>query len=255
MKAINSKKGSYTLEAAIFLPIFIVSVLTIGYILKLIAVQENIFHSLTDESRRLAAEASVVAQNPLFTYDLKHRIRDENGRELGYLDVSDFDYRFSSGGYSEQICIRLNYDVSVLLPAAPVKSLSLTDTVLCRAFVGKYNGNRAMSENELTEAEPSRTVWVFPRAGTKYHAEDCSFIVVCAKETALDGAVRSKYKPCKLCNPENLKNGSLVYCFENSGKAYHTGSCTSVDRYVISMEQAEAEMRGYGPCLKCGGGN
>jgi hypothetical protein len=253
MRRIGSKKGSFTLEAAIFLPFFIISVLTLGYLIKLIAVQENAFHALADETRKIAAEAEMTPYPFFFKGDVEKRMADENGGELENLRIARFDYRYGFGTYTEQIRVTADYDIGVKLPAAVISAIPVSDTILCRAFVGADNSDVPMSAEELEEEKESRTVWIFPRSGTKYHGETCSYIVVHPKELPLSASVRESYSPCRLCNPGSLPTGSLVYCFQSSGKAFHRGDCSAVDRYVIPIELEEAEARGYTPCAKCGG--
>jgi hypothetical protein len=248
-----SKKGSFTLEAAIFLPVFIIGVLTLAYLLKLLAVQENVFHSAVDETRVAAAGALLSPYPVFFERDLIERISEENGNELENFRLSSFSYRFSRGAYSEQIELRLDYDIGVKLPDAIIKAIPVSDTILCRAFTGADNSGPAMSADELEDDKESYTVWIFPRAGTKYHGENCSYIKVWPKEMPLSGSLRRRYEPCKLCDPVDLTNGSLVYCFTASGEVFHRGSCSSVDRYVVSIQKDEAVSRGYTPCAKCGG--
>jgi hypothetical protein len=250
---IGTKKGSFTLEAAIFLPIFIISVLTLGYLIKLIAVQENAFHALADETRKIAAEAALMPYPMFFRGDVGKRIAEDNGGELENLQITRFDYRYGFGTYTEQIRVTADYDIGVKLPAAVISAIPVSDTILCRAFVGADNSAVPMTAEELEEKKESRTVWIFPRSGTKYHGETCSYIVVYPKEVALSAGVRNRYSPCKLCNPGSLPAGSLVYCFQNTGAAFHRGDCSAVDRYVIPIELEEAEARGYTPCAKCGG--
>ncbi|MDR1246927.1 MAG: hypothetical protein LBK57_07860 [Clostridiales Family XIII bacterium] len=253
MRTANSKRGSFTLEAAIFLPIFIISALTVAYLIKLIAVQENVFHALADETRKAAAEAVFTPYPLFFKGDAVKRITEENGGELENLRIARFDYRYGIGEYTEQIRVTADYDIGVKLPAAVIRDIPVSDTILCRAFVGADNSAAPMSAEELEEEKDSRTVWIFPRSGTKYHGETCSYIVVYPKELILSDNVRKQYAPCKLCDPGSMPAGSLVYCFRSAGKAFHRGDCTSVDRYVIPIELEEAEAKGYTPCLKCGG--
>ncbi|MDR2132946.1 MAG: hypothetical protein LBP30_06320 [Clostridiales Family XIII bacterium] len=250
---LRARRGSFTLEAAIFLPIFILSALTIAYLIKLIAVQENAFHALADETRKIAAEAAMSPFPVFFKGDVLARIGEENGGELENLRVARFDYRYGLGEYTEQIRVTVDYDIGVKLPAALISAIPVSDTILCRAFVGAINADAPMSNEELEEEKTSRTVWVFPRAGTKYHGEACSYVAVYPKELLLGEGVRRRYAPCKLCDPGSLPTGSVVYCFQSTGKAFHRGDCASVDRYVIPMELEEAEARGYTPCAKCGG--
>jgi hypothetical protein len=249
----RARRGSFTLEAAIFLPIFIIAVLTIAYLIKLIAVQENAFHALADETGKMAAEAAVSPYPFFFKGDTEKRIEAENGGELENLRVSRFDYRYGFGTYTEQIRVTIDYDIGVKLPAALIGAIPVSDTILCRAFVGADNADVPMSNEEMEEEKSSRTVWIFPRAGTRYHGEDCGYIAVHPRELILSEGVRRRYTPCKLCDPASLPAGSLVYCFQSAGKAFHRGDCSSVDRYVIPIELEEAEARGYTPCAKCGG--
>jgi hypothetical protein len=249
----NEKKGALTVEAAIFLPIFIIAVLTIAYLLKLIAAQENVFHSLADEMRVVAAEAIVSPYPLFFEKDAAERIASENGSEIENLRFTDFRYRYGTGEYTEQIRAKVSYDIGVKLPAALIGTIPVSDSILCRAFTGKDNADTPMPASELEEEAESVIVWIFPRSGTRYHGAACSYIVVYPKEATLNASLRRAYSPCKLCKPGSLFNGSLVYCFEKTGEVFHRGSCTAVDRYVISIEKAEAEARGYTPCLKCGG--
>jgi hypothetical protein len=242
------------LEAAIFLPIFILSVLTVGWLIKLIAVQENVFCALADETEKAAAEASLTPYPLFFKGDVEKRIAEENGGELENLRIARFDYRYGLGEYTEQIRVTVDYDIGVKLPAALIRAIPVSDTVLCRAFVGANNADTPMSAAELEEEKESRTVWIFPRSGTKYHSETCSYVAVYPREALLGAGVRQRYTPCKLCDPGSLPAGSLVYCFQTAGKAFHRGDCTLVDRYVVPIELEEAEARGYTPCLKCGGG-
>ncbi|MDR3294805.1 MAG: hypothetical protein LBT26_03100 [Clostridiales Family XIII bacterium] len=249
----NSKRGSLTVEAAIFLPLFIISILTISYLIKFLAVQENVMHSLADEAHSLAAAAVYTPYPIFFENDAEKRISQENGDEIENFEISLFLYRFRLLNYSEQIRITADYDIGVKLPLAAIDRIPASVTVLCRAFTGKDNAAEPMPVSEIEEEKESVTVWIFPRAGTKYHGENCAYIKVYPRETALSESVRRQYEPCKLCKPGELSNGSLVYCFQKSGEVFHSGSCTSVERYVVSIEKEEAEARGYSPCSKCGG--
>ena len=53
--------GSIAIETAIFLPLFIIGILTLGYLLKFCMVSEGVQHALSDESHRIMAEAVVPA--------------------------------------------------------------------------------------------------------------------------------------------------------------------------------------------------
>ena len=249
----NSTKGFITVEAAIFLPIFIIGVLTFAYLIKFMSIQENIFHSFTDEVRVLSSEAVINPVAPInFESKLKSRIYKENGDNISQLDLDNFEYLYA-GGKLGMISMDLNYDVNIRLPIQFYKEMQVSESLMVRGFIGKEIDNDPMPFEEMEKDKDSNLVWVFPRAGGKYHKENCTYISSAPREVVMSDNVRRHYHSCSICNSESLKNGNIAYCFVKSGEAYHTGNCPIVDKYVISMEKTEAVRKGYTPCSKCGG--
>ena len=255
----NSKRGSIAVEAAILLPLFIIGILTIGYLLKFCMVSEGTHHALSDEMHKIMSEASYIPYPAFAERDIVNRVDDESRGELKDINISRFLYRvpgISGGGksYTNLIAASVSFDTPFKLPHIFRGEVSGERTVLCRAFVGEKQTGDVKPFSEMEKDEDGNTVWVFPRAGERYHDKHCSYIENNPREVLLDKRIRSKYSPCKLCNPNNRNDGSLVYCFETSGQAYHIGDCTVVDRYVIEIGKEDAGKQGYTPCSKCGGG-
>lgn len=251
--------GQIAVEAAILLPLFIIGVLTIGYLLKFCMVSEGVHHALTDESHRIMADAPVVPYPAGGADELTRRIESESRGEAQNIKVSRFLYRvpgISKNGraYSDLIAVSVSFDTPLRLPRLFIGEVTGERTALSRAFVGMSNAGPVKPFSEMEEGNGGDTVWVFPRAGERYHGEHCRYIETYPRETLLDRNVRSRFSPCKLCKPESRRDGTLVYCFFTSGRAYHTGSCTTVERYVIEIGREDAEKQGYTPCSVCGGG-
>lgn len=249
----NTKKGFLTVEAAIFLPVFIIGVLTLAYMIKFMAIQETIFHSFTDEARALSAEAGICPIAPFFESKLKDRIYDENGDNLSDLDLKNFKYLYHTHGLSGMISMDLDYKVNIKLPIPFYKTLPVCESLIFRGFIGTEVSPDPMPFQEMEQEKESELVWIFPRAGGKYHQENCIYIKSEPRELVMSAKILRKYKPCGICHSSELRNGDLAYCFLRSGEAYHTGSCPIVDKYVISIEKDEAIKRGYTPCSKCNG--
>lgn len=247
------KKGSLTVEAAIFLPIFIIGVLTFAYLIKFMSVQENVFHSFTDESRVLATEFHVnPVAAPSFELNLKDRIYKENGDNASAVDVEHFMYLYEVRGISGLISMDLNYDVTIKLPISFHKKIPVSESLLFRGFTGKEETTDPLTFEEMEKVKESDLVWIFPRSGTKYHGENCPCITSEPRQMVMSNRIRREYEPCSICDSGSLPDGSLVYCFK-TGKSYHRGDCPIVDKYVISIEREEAIKRGYTACKKCGG--
>jgi hypothetical protein len=254
----TERRGSLAVEAAIFLPIFILGMLTLGYLIKLTGIEENVFHILSDETHKLAAESSVLPIPTIYESDLRTRLTEENRGEISDIDVSPLLYRvpsISAKGrvYTDLIGVSVSYKVPLKIAPIFRSEILAEETVLCRAFVGANNDGTVKSFEEMEQADDSVKVWVFPRAGERYHGENCTYINNEPRELLLDKSVRSKYTPCSLCKAGSAANGSLVYCFPTSGQVYHIGSCYIVERYVISMSEEDAQSQGYTACSKCGG--
>ncbi|MDF2655115.1 MAG: hypothetical protein K0R19_1589 [Bacillota bacterium] len=250
----NTKRGFLTVEAAIFLPIFIIGVLTIAYLIKFMAIQERVFHALTDEARALSAEAVLTPLGALnFEAALKSRLYSENDIMISNVDLDQFHYLYADGTYG-MISMDLNYDVDVRLPLQFYSPMPVSESLMFRAFIGKTMDQENVSLAELEKEKESHLVWIFPTAGKKHHDKDCIYIANEPMETSMTAAIKRSYDACKLCESKNMVNGSTAYVFTKSGKVYHRGSCPIVDKYVTSIEKEEAQRKGYSPCSKCGGG-
>ena len=113
--------------------------------------------------------------------------------------------------------------------------------------------NSAASYEKADENEQYREVWVFPRAGEKYHCPDCRYIANLPRQCILTAGVKLAHKPCKLCGAKSAAKGSVVYCFYSTSSKYHTADCPTVEKYVISMDEEDAKAAGYTACKVCGG--
>lgn len=258
-KRVFGKRGSLAVETAIFLPIFIIAVITAAWLIRMVSVSENVYHSLADETTVMAAEAKLPALSPLYKSDLKKRIKDENGKDINAVKISPVMYRIPwvdpAGGkaYTNLIGASAVYKMPVLLPNPFEKGLKGGATFLCRAFVGTDNSSDVFPFDKMEEKDDSPTVWIFPRAGERYHGENCSVIKNNPREVLLSNSVRRGYQPCSLCKPNEMSNGSLVYVFPKTGGVFHRGSCYIVDRYVIPVSEEDAKSKGYTACKICGG--
>ena len=254
----ETRRGSMAVEAAILLPLLIIGILTLGYLLKFCMVSEGVHHALTDEAHRAMTEAPALVIPVVSEQSILKRIADESRGDVQGAKADRFLYPaagVSVGGraYTHLIAISVSYDTPLKLPRLFLGEIKGERSALARAFVGKTQGGAAMPFSEMEDGGGG-PVWIFPRAGERYHGAHCSYIENNPREVLLSSAIRSRYAPCKLCSPSGRRDGTLVYCFETSGRAYHLAECTLVERYVIEVSRDDAEKQGYTACSKCGGG-
>jgi hypothetical protein len=255
----NEKRGSLAVETAIFLPLFIIGVLTLGWLIRFAAVSENVYHSLADETRRYAADTALSYMPGKYKSAVKSRIIAENKGDVTSADITPalFHVPYASAasgrGYTHLIGASVTYKADIGIPQIFSSGLTGSETILCRAFAGTSSPGEHMPFSEMEKDKESHLVWVFPRAGERYHGERCSYIKNEPREVIQSGSVRGRYSPCELCKPSKSPDGTLVYVFPRAGGAYHLGSCYVVERYVISMSAEDAKDKGYTKCAKCGG--
>ena len=249
----NSRRGSYTVETAIFLPIFILAVLTIGYVVRIIGTCENVNFAVTDELAYVAARAYADKVPAGFTGNLKSRIEEENpGAEN--IKVSSFRYLYSDGQNESLISVKIDYKARIRLPLNFSDGINVSSKYLTRGFTGSRSSNPNMPFSEMEKDKNADIVWIFPDSGEKYHSEDCRYVNPYPTKTVLSDSIRDRYSPCPICDSENMKTGSVVFVFTNSGSSYHRGDCKTIDKYVVRIDRSEAEEKGYAPCSVCGGG-
>jgi hypothetical protein len=245
----NTKRGFLSLEAALFVPVFVIAVLTFGYLIKVAIAEENIMHIMADEARKISIHSYEVRLGPLYKDGLKSRLKGET-EDVEEIYIDSFSYMYGFSDKEDLIGMRVSGNIKIKLPIVFHDSVDVTDTLLFRAFTGR-EFEPEIRFDDMEEEQESHPVWVFPVAGERYHEPDCGYIKVAARQTTLNSAIRKNYKPCALCGAGVLPAGSVVYYFESSGEAYHKGSCYIVDRYVISIEEEDAVKKGYTPCSKC----
>lgn len=249
----NTKKGYFTLEAAIFLPFFLIGILTLGYFIKIYSTAENITFSMIDETGHLAARAYKKPEALAFPQTIRHRLTQEN-RSLEQIQMAEFRYLYTEGPKDGLITAGCKYRIGLSLPVKLTDGVQMESRVKCRGFIGKKQEPDPMSFSDMEKNGDSKIVWIFPMWGEKFHKETCRFVRVHPAQKVLTPALKSRYKPCRLCRPETLSAGSYVYCFSQAGSVYHQNTCSMVEKYTIEIEKDDAVKKGYQPCKTCGGG-
>lgn len=238
---ILSRRGSYTAEAAIFLPLVILAVLTIGFFIKADAAWENCMNGALDEC---SFSAAVTGSGPMGTAAasrVKRRISEDVPSVRG---LSVYGRRGS--------CTVSGY-IRLALPAGFGRDCDISGRIKYRDFIGRRYNKASLGTEGLERDESSETVWIFPLSGIRYHGKNCSYVKAVVHSCILTDALKRRYSACAMCSSGSLPPGSVVFCFSSDNTSYHRGSCRCINRHTIVIDRGEAENRGYSPCSKCGG--
>jgi len=121
----------------------------------------------------------------------------------------------------------------------------------------KFIAYRSFSGASTGIGSEGGIVYVFPKRGERYHRAGCECLEAGSAPRILNAALRKKCQPCQLCHPELLPEGASVYLYSSGSKTYHRDSCSIITKTYESMSLAEAQEKGYTPCMLClnlGGG-
>src|SRR5665647_2629684 len=135
MKKNIKKNGFVTLEAAILLPIFIIGILTIGYLMKFIYAQENILYTICDESKHVSKSAYIIKAVPIFPQTLEKKLEMEN-KNVEDVETEDFKYLYSSEGLDGLIQYEASYWMDIKFPIKLYDGLPGKETVSYRGLIG-----------------------------------------------------------------------------------------------------------------------
>lgn len=248
---LGRKNGSYIVEAAIILPLFLIAVLVMSSVILMYACIESCTFTAAAEARRSAAEAAIADSGALLPHRIKTSIQKDHS-QIESARVTDYGYRVSRWGQDELIAVSMSLRLRTRNPMGLRAKADYRLSVVTRAYVGRIRDMESMSEDELSGAD-AEPVFIFPKRGERYHSKGCGFLTAASTSGTLTSSVRRKYKPCPLCGSRKASSGARIYYFPSAGEAYHLSGCSALQRNYIEIDKKDAIARGYTPCSKCGG--
>ena len=242
------KKGSYLVEAAIIMPIFILAVLMMISAMPALSAAENTAFAVCDELRLESAKAAFGSEPATMKLRIKTRVVRENPKSSGFL-FTNCKYMHHKNGIDDLITVsyRFSYDGNDFLNLFHGSDFAGQMTV--RAFTGTVHEKTPVTTVDTKE----KLVYVFPQWGMRYHQKSCTYVTGSCQMVYLTAQIKKQYQSCKLCNAKSAQIGSPVFCFTKYGEAYHVSGCSTIKRYYVIIGRHKAEAQGYTPCSKCGG--
>ena len=240
-KMLINKKGSYLVEAAIALPVFIIAVMVMSSVILMYACIEDCSFIAANELRRGAAEAVMADTSIALPYRIRREI-EKSHSQVYSARLTDSGFRCRRWGVDELLIVNFRLRLKTNNPLG-IKAEADYDLALAtRAYVGRERDD-----------EDAEAVYIFPKRGEKYHSKGCTFLRAASTSAALSASIKRKYKACPLCHSSRAKAGALVYYFPSDGEDYHLPGCPSLQRNYIEIGKSTALERGYTACSKCGG--
>lgn len=248
---LTNKKGSYLLESAISLPVFIIAVMVMSSVILMYACIEDCTFIAAGELRRGAAEAVIADTSVVLPYRIRKEI-EGNHTQVHSARLTDAGFRCERWGIDELILVNFRLRLGTNNPLGIKAEADYDLSLATRAYVGRERDESSMTAEEFAD-EDAEAVYIFPKRGEKYHSKGCTFLRAASTSASLTDSMRRKYRACPLCHSSGAANGALVYYFPSDGEDYHLPGCASLQRNYIEIDKGTARRRGYTACSKCGG--
>lgn len=243
------QKASYTVEAAVVIPLMAAFFVCLLFFFRILQVQYAVDEALLYAGRKTAVESTMIDTKELllasakgyFLYALGDNAAIENyvyGGKWGIL-------LWESECQEEQICLKASYQMSLPVDIWEIGSIRLYS----QNVFYKWNGDVVLSDDEEGEY-----VYITPN-GTVYHSTpSCRILDITTRKINLSqienerGKDGQKYYPCSRCDEIEICN-NMVYCTDY-GTLYHTNvSCSALKRTINKVQFDEVKDRK--PCSFC----
>lgn len=243
-----SRRGSITVEAAMAVPVFFLAVVSLLYLMEIMAVQTSVRSGLQYAGKRAAEEAYALTVTPAaLENDVIHAVgADRLDRSIilgGSGGIQCDGSKFSpKTGIGELTAV---YQVRLPIPMFKVPPLKYREEMRIKAWVGY--------EKPELDTDDDRIVYVTEN-GMVYHRDyHCTYLELSihAVQSEEIGSLRNnsggKYYPCEHC----MRHGGSGVYITDTGDRYHSSlSCSGLKRTIYAVPISEVV--GKGACSRCG---
>lgn len=240
------RRGSFTLETALVLPIFLLAMVMVLYLFWIMQIQYIVGNSLD----RAVAESSLV--NEISPQKVKNLTKAVFYKELTRQKCPLSRITGGIGGFSwkntkvdeEYIDVLVTYRVKWPIRFFGKTEIKLSDGCRMHRWTG----------NQKTEGQKKYQEWVYitPTESVYHLSRECTHLKLSVKPAASERLKTDlkQYVPCGHCT-EKKKKSSVIYITEE-GMCYHVKiDCSGLKRTVYMILKSQTGARN--PCLRCGG--
>jgi len=243
-------KGSITVEASLTVPLFFLAVVSLFYLMEIMAIRTSVRAGLQAAGKQAMQEACAVTM--IRPSQVEGNIVQAVG--AGRLERSivvhgsaglhcEGSYMSSATGIGE---LAVSYQVRLPIPVFRVSPVSYKESMRIKAWTGY--------EKSIFGNKDEETVYI-TETGIVYHKDyhcthlDLSIHMVQGSEVGgLRNASGGKYHACEKCG----HGGTGGVYITNTGDRYHSSlSCSGLKRVIYAVPISEAV--GKGACSRCGG--
>ena len=185
----NNKKGSYVVEAAMCLPVFILVFIALALTVNIISQCEDIVFRECKIIHTMDMKAPQILPDP----------RGDNYK------VVKFRYLHPDGDMDDLISLETVSKFETSDPIGIYGRIEFRLRIRSRGFTGALEHSGTLGVNDFMDGPPSSKVIIFPKYGIRFHKEGCRYVRqdYAGEEVKLEmekhDAELKGYTPCTIC--------------------------------------------------------
>ena len=146
----TGKKGSYVTEAAIVMPVLILSVCAMVLIIKIAAVCEGIWFAEVEEMRNAGLDTYKKITNVSLCKKIEEKVLSSE-KSLTDFKVEECKSLHERNGIKDLISINSKADFNVVNPIGIDGKITLNTKIISRAFTGTLRDSSPLPEADFKE--------------------------------------------------------------------------------------------------------
>lgn len=244
-----SKKGSITVEAAMAVPVFFLAVVSLLYLMEIMAVRTSVRAGLQYAGKQVAVEA--YATRTILPSGIEDDVVSAIGAERlersivvgGSKGIRCSESKMWPGtGVGELVAV---YQVKLPVPMFAIRPVEYRETMKIKAWTGYEKTGFGAEDEEIVYI--TETGLVYHKDYHCTHLELSIRAVVSSEIETLRNESGGKYYPCEQC----AKSDSRCVYITETGNRYHSSlACSGLKRTIYAVPLSEAV--GKGACSRCG---
>ena len=199
-----AKRGSYSLEAALTLPVLIICVVSLVLVVKIAAVSEGVCFTAARELREQSLRACSYITDVSLCKNMEKQVLEEQ-EALTDFRVLKSRVRHAQGGIEDLLTVDSLATFTVAHALGVDGRIDFAADIMGRAFTGTLRDSSPLEAGEFAREGVASEVVVFPRYGERFHRPQCRYVktfsekgssklVMDRREARMRG-----YTPCQVC--------------------------------------------------------
>lgn len=243
----KGERGSYLIEAAVILPILLISLLILIALMRQYEIGWRVSNVIKDEVGIAAGRCYVLPMDLGIRSRVEKRIKEN---KAVHLKKQNIRYRCEVGMFDNLIACELAYYISFRLPIDHMGD-EKRERAVGRGFIGDKKDKSPFSFEKMEKDDERHIVCIFKIDGERYHKENCHIVEPKCKEVLFDRNIEKDYARCDICIKKDVSYGEKVFIFSSYGRVYHMNNCRAVYKNFEKISRQKAEDRGYSSCKIC----